>query len=136
MRNEELSDAIENLRYLSGILEDGAITESELDDIVKDIRKRGDIRKKAGRQRLKYDFMTWKPILWEKLKRIAGMNAFILLVVGVFAVSNLETYWSVPAIAMLTVGNLGMFTGLWISFKSWREYLRHLEKEVKEEEQE
>ncbi|QQO41288.1 hypothetical protein 015DV004_72 [Bacillus phage 015DV004] len=129
MRNEELSDAIENLRYLSGILEDGAITESELDDIVKDIRK------KAGRQRLKYDFITWKPILWEKLKGIAGMNAFILLVVGVFAISNLEIYWPAPAIALLTVGNLGMFTGLWISFKSWREYLRHLEKEVKEEEQ-
>ncbi|QQO41012.1 hypothetical protein 015DV002_56 [Bacillus phage 015DV002] len=130
MRNEELSDAIENLRYLSGILEDGAITESELDDVVKDIRK------KAGRQRLKYDFITWKPILWEKLKGIAGMNAFILLVVGVFAISNLEIYWPAPAIALLTVGNLGMFTGLWISFKSWREYLRHLEKEVKEEEQE
>ncbi|WZL56107.1 hypothetical protein SP3_00048 [Bacillus phage fHSPT3] len=126
MKNEELSDALKNLQYLSGILDSEVFTESDLDDIVKEARK------KIKRQRLKYDFITWKPVLWEKLKKIAGMNAFILLVVGTFAISNLEIYWPAPAIAMLTVGNVGMFTGLWISFKSWREYLRELEKEARE----
>lgn len=126
MKNEELSDALKNLQYLSGILGSEVFTESDLDDIVKEARK------KVKRQRLKYDFITWKPIFWEKLKKIAGMNAFILLVIGTFAISNLEIYWPAPAIAMLTVGNVGMFTGLWISFKSWREYLRELEKEARE----
>lgn len=126
MKNEELSDALKNLQYLSGILDSEVFTKSDLDDIVKEARK------KIKRQRLKYDFIAWKPVFWEKLKKIAGMNAFILLVVGTFAISNLEIYWPAPAIAMLTVGNVGMFTGLWISFKSWREYLRELEKEARE----
>lgn len=124
MKNEELSDALRNLQCLSGVLESEVLTKSDLDDRVKETRK------KIGRQRLKYDFITWKPIFREKLKKIVGMNAFILLVVGTFAVSNLEVYWPAPAIAVLTVGNVGMFTGLWISFTCWRDYLRELEKEA------
>ncbi|MGV3184562.1 hypothetical protein [Staphylococcus epidermidis] len=47
MKNEELSDALKNLQYLSGILDSEVFTESDLDDIVKEARK------KVKRQRLK-----------------------------------------------------------------------------------
>ena len=47
MKNEELSDALKNLQYLSGTLDSEVFTESDLDDIVKEARK------KIKRQRLK-----------------------------------------------------------------------------------
>ncbi|OLF87150.1 hypothetical protein B4089_3719 [Bacillus licheniformis] len=47
MKNEELSDALKNLQYLSGTLDSEIFTESDLDDIVKEARK------KIKRQRLK-----------------------------------------------------------------------------------
>lgn len=40
MKNEELSDALKNLQYLSGILDSEVFTKSDLDDIVKEARKK------------------------------------------------------------------------------------------------